>query len=356
MQDAVSLITMRRLGWVAALIVAVFVAMRIPHTLAIFILAAMIAFGVAPVTYRLETRMPRGVAIAVVYSVLLLTIVVVSILVVPAAIAQAQSFLEVMPLQLDNLQTAFDGGTKHFQGRFGRSFGLGLQNMRDLLNLRIQAGASLAFASLGTVLLNLFTSIFVFISALVLSAFFVSRSEGIAAGFRKLFPPNRRHLANEFEHEIARVFGGFVAGQVTLCALTGTLVCGALMIMNVPFAILVGVVAAVGYAVPFFGMVVVQLIAALLAAPLGLSRVIWITVIIFIVARVVDNLVTPKVMAEKVGVSPIAVMFAVFAGGELFGISGLVLGIPAAAMVKTAWTVYQHARADEKNSVNALES
>ncbi len=107
-------------------------------------------------------------------------------------------------------------------------------------------------------------------------------------------------------------------------------------------------VTAVGYAVPFFGMLVVQLFAALLAAPLGLSTVIWVTVVIFVIARIVDNVLTPKIMSQSVGVSPIAVMFAVFAGGELFGITGLVLGIPAAALVKTAWTVYRHARADAR--------
>jgi hypothetical protein len=47
-----------------------------------------------------------------------------------------------------------------------------------------------------------------------------------------------------------------------------------------------------------------------------------------------DNLLVPKIMADSLGVSPITVMFAVFAGGELFGIPGLILGIPAAALLR----------------------
>jgi predicted PurR-regulated permease PerM len=100
------------------------------------------------------------------------------------------------------------------------------------------------------------------------------------------------------------------------------------------FALLVAVICALGYAIPFVGMIVAQIIAALLAVPQGTGMVIWVTVAIFVVARVADNLLVPKIMAQSVGVSPIAVMFAVFAGGELFGLPGLILGIPAAALLK----------------------
>ena len=57
-------------------------------------------------------------------------------------------------------------------------------------------------------------------------------------------------------------------------------------------------------------------------------------------ARVADSVLVPKIMSESVGVSPIGVMFAVFAGGELFGIPGLLLGIPAAALVKVLFKYF----------------
>jgi predicted PurR-regulated permease PerM len=65
-----------------------------------------------------------------------------------------------------------------------------------------------------------------------------------------------------------------------------------------------------------------------------------VTVEIFLIARLADNLLVPKVMSESVGVSPIGVMFAVFAGGELFGIPGLLLGIPAAALIKVLFKYF----------------
>jgi predicted PurR-regulated permease PerM len=88
-------------------------------------------------------------------------------------------------------------------------------------------------------------------------------------------------------------------------------------------------------------MVFAHVCALVLAAPQGGQTVIWTQVIVFTIGRVADSLFVPKVMSESVGVSPIVVMFATFAGGELFGLPGLLLGIPAAALAKVAWRFYR---------------
>jgi predicted PurR-regulated permease PerM len=88
-------------------------------------------------------------------------------------------------------------------------------------------------------------------------------------------------------------------------------------------------------------MVVAHVVALVLAAPQGPQMVLWTQIILFTIARVSDNVLVPKVMSESVGVSPIVVMFATFAGGELFGLPGLLLGIPIAALAKVAWRFYR---------------
>src|SRR5262249_11898871 len=90
----------------------------------------------------------------------------------------------------------------------------------------------------------------------------------------------------------------------------------------------------------FVGMLVAQVVGAVLAAPQGWGMIWEVSIIIFVVARVSDNVLVPKIMGPSVGVSPIAVMFGVFAGGEMFGLPGLVLGIPAAALAKVLWRIF----------------
>jgi len=99
-------------------------------------------------------------------------------------------------------------------------------------------------------------------------------------------------------------------------------------------------------------MLIVQAIALILCAPQGGWMILWVQVITFGMARVSDNILVPKIMGDSVGVSPIGVMFAVFAGGELFGVPGLLLGIPAAALVKLLWRYFVspwlHAQLDKR--------
>ena len=83
--------------------------------------------------------------------------------------------------------------------------------------------------------------------------------------------------------------------------------------------------------------------------------ILWVQVIMFVMARVSDNVLVPKIMGDSVGVSPIGVMFAVFAGGELFGIPGFLLGIPAAALIKILWRYFM-ARGLPRDSIKPNET
>ena len=186
----------------------------------------------------------------------------------------------------------------------------------------------------GTILVNTANALLIGVSALILSVFLLARGREIRNGFLGLVPPTRREQTNLLLVEVASIFGHFVAGQLALCVIVGAVVWIALAPSHFAFALLVAVISAFGYSVPFFGMIVAQVVAAALALPQGPGMVIYVTVAIFIIARVADNVLVPKIMGDSVGVSPIGVMFAVFAGGELFGLWGLILGIPAAALVR----------------------
>jgi predicted PurR-regulated permease PerM len=97
-------------------------------------------------------------------------------------------------------------------------------------------------------------------------------------------------------------------------------------------------------------MLIAEIIAVPMCLPQGLWMVLWVQVIMFGMARISDNVLVPKIMGQSVGVSPIGAMFAVFAGGELFGIPGLILGIPVAALIKILWRYFMapwlHAQLD----------
>jgi predicted PurR-regulated permease PerM len=314
---------------------------RIPRTVSVFLIAAFIAFGAAPLVRQLERRMPRALAIGIVYLVLLGALVVIALVVVPITYSQVAALLAHAPDYISALQSI----DAHVEGMVHRTLGDRLQlptfsQMQTQIATRVDESLSLAFASIEAIVLGTFNALVVGLAALVLSVFFVARGPAFGKSLLEFVPPRRRPKVAALFEEITQIFGHFVAGQTLLCTIVGVAVWLALAPAHFTFALLVAVLCALGYAVPFIGMLVAQLVAAMLALPQGATMVVYVTIAIFIIARVADNLLVPKIMADSVGVSPIVVMFAVFAGGELFGIPGLLLGIPAAALIKVLFKYF----------------
>jgi len=333
----------RALQWVgaiAAAAAALWFASLIPRTLTVFVIAAFIAFGVAPVVNRLERRIARPLAIAVVYLGLVIGIVVLVVLVVPVTLAQVQSVATDAPSYIAGVQGWIDT-TQQFISRYvGRQYlPPGTGDLRSFLAVRFSDALNNALGSVTDILIGTATAAFIGISSIVLSAFFLLRGETLFDPIYRLLPAERRSAGRALGNELADVFGSYVAGQAALC--TGSLIFAFTLVTGFKFALLLGIIAGVAYAVPFVGMVVAHVAALLLAAPQGGEMILWTQLIVFTIARVSDNLFVPKVMSESVGVSPIVVMFATFAGGELFGMPGLLLGIPAAALAKVAWRFYR---------------
>ena len=155
-----------------------------------------------------------------------------------------------------------------------------------------------------------------------------------------MFPPRKRQTARKLAAEVTELFGSYISGQVIVSALTGAVIAIATAIIGFKFSLILGIISAVAYAVPIIGMLIAQLIAIPLCAPQGIWMIVWVQVVMFAMARISDNVLVPKIMGQSVGVSPIGAMFAVFAGGELFGVPGLILGIPAAALIKILWRYF----------------
>jgi predicted PurR-regulated permease PerM len=320
---------------VIVIVAAVVFAAHIPKTISIFLIAAFIAFGAHPLVKRLEGRMPRPAAIAVVYVGLLSVLVVLALVIVPVAYGQIVVLIGHAPEYVAASQGVVANAEHTVRHLIGDRIPLpSYMNMQAEVGVRVSSFVTGAVAELGTIVVGAFTAMIVGISALILSVFFLLQGGEVRDGVLAFVPPSRRPGVTTLLRELVEVFGHFVSGQALLCAIVGAATWVLLFPAHFSFALLVAVVCALGYAVPFVGMLVAQIIAALLAIPQGSGMVLYVTVVIFVVGRVADNVLVPRIMAQSVGVSPITVMFAVFAGGELFGLPGLVLGIPAAALLK----------------------
>ncbi|HET9095752.1 MAG TPA: AI-2E family transporter [Candidatus Baltobacteraceae bacterium] len=346
MQTALEFSSRRRVWMTVAVLViavlALWFATRIPKTIAIFVIAAFIASAAHPMVDWLTTRrLPRIWAIAIVYALLILFSVVVLVIVVPMTIDQVQILVQNAPAYLRGTQNWLEAAQAALRAHFPEAnIPPELINVQQIGGQRITELLTLTVTSLGTVAINIATGLFIAFSAIILSFFFLLNPQKLADSFAGFFPPSKRATARKLSSEAVGVFGGYIAGQVIVSVITGAVIGAITAIAGFKFALLVGILSAIGYAIPIIGMLVAQIAALALSAPQGPFMLIFVQAVMFGVARISDNVLVPKIMGGTVGVSPITVMFAVFAGGELFGLPGLILGIPAAAIAKLIWKYF----------------
>ena len=131
------------------------------------------------------------------------------------------------------------------------------------------------------------------------------------------------------------LFYSYFSGLAIDALIVGVITSIALGIFRVPYAVLLGFLAAIGNMVPFFGPIVASVITFIIASlTVGPVNALWILIFQLVLGQIDSNLIQPKILSKSTGVSPLMVLFAVIVFGELFGFFGMVLGVPLIATIK----------------------
>jgi predicted PurR-regulated permease PerM len=298
--------------------------------LVMFFVAWLLAFLIDPVVSRLVTRLPflpRGAAASLVFVATVVIAMALLALIASSVISSLSGIIGTAP--------TFDDAIGRLMGPIQAQLnGLGLQvnltrtasdlvaqlsgNARELLAAALNSGLQLFSAG----------SAIIFIAVV-----FVASKASFTAYLRRLVPAYHRVYYDEFVAAVSRSFGGFIRGQFITTALYG-LVAGVVgFAFGVPFAPLILVVTTALQSVPYFGQMVSWIPLVLITAVFQPSVVIPVTVIFVILLLIVQNLVSPRVMANTVGLNPVLVLAAVFIGSQVAGVFGAMFGVPVLAVL-----------------------
>ncbi|MGB5365128.1 MAG: AI-2E family transporter [Polyangiales bacterium] len=160
--------------------------------------------------------------------------------------------------------------------------------------------------------------------------------DALVARAADLIPPRHRLEANGFFREVDEVLGQFFRGQFTVMATLAVLYSVGYGSIGVPLALPIGIMAGVLSFIPYLGSTL-ALGTALLMTALdwqGWTQVLWVLGVHAIIQGLEGFVITPKIMGDTVGISAIAVLFALLVGAELLGFTGVLLAVPAAAVIK----------------------
>lgn len=147
----------------------------------------------------------------------------------------------------------------------------------------------------------------------------------------------RRHLETVREQArlVDRTLSGFVRGQATVCFLLGCFYGIGLSLAGLEFGLVIGMLTGLISFIPYFGMTIGMVIGVALAVVQFDSwQGVLLVIAVFVVGQVIEgNFLTPRMVGERVGLHPVWVMFALLAGGAIFGLLGVLLAVPVAAVI-----------------------
>ena len=169
-------------------------------------------------------------------------------------------------------------------------------------------------------------------------------------GVRTLIPRKAEPVVSKLCREIEDVLGAFIRGQLMVMIALGLIYFVGLWAIGLDLALIIGMGAGVLSIVPYLGTIV-GVLAAVIAVVFQFQDVLHtvLVLLVFTVGQLLEGMVlTPKLVGDRVGLHPVAVIFSVLAGGQLFGFLGILLALPAASALNVL-VAYMHQRYRESN-------
>lgn len=303
-----------------------------------FILGILIAYLADPLVCFLQRlKIPRTLSVVLVFLVFIVIILGLVFMLLPQVLKQIDVFIDRVPLAIDWVQ---DVAAPWVRNRFGlhETANFDLSQIKGNL-AKVLPKAGNVMGRLTSTLTNSTLAIIVFVTNLVLVpvvAFYLLRDWRLVVDKTfALFSPSLRPKARALATECDEVVGAFLKGQLLVMLSLGVVYSLGLWAIDLNLALLIGMLSGLAAIVPYLGFCV-GIITATLAMflqthAIGDVLLVW---LVYSIGQCVESMVlTPWLVGDKVGLHPVAVIFAVMAGGVLLGFFGILIAIPLAAVI-----------------------
>ncbi|MCB9171621.1 MAG: AI-2E family transporter [Ardenticatenales bacterium] len=307
---------------------------------AIFVLLAAIVLSTAltPLAKQIERRTPLSLlaSISLVYLLLGVGLALFLWLFLPLVSQQLVAIWQQLPDYYRQVRELLTGSSiylvRQFAARLPLEFGSAASTAPAPTD---GAAVPVDFAAISALFSAGFRTIFVTVATLLLSLnWTVEGDKALRFLNTTLVPPERREAARALVDEILQKVGAYVRSQAILCLFVGVLALVAYLIIGLPNALSLALFAGFMEAVPFVGPFLGAVPALLIALTLDPSKALWVAVATLIIQQVENVLLVPRIMRRVVGINPVVALLAIFSFGSLFGILGVILAIPLAAVAQ----------------------
>lgn len=313
------------------LFIYVFKAVLLP-----FVLGLAIAYLLNPLVNRLgKIGLARGAASLSILGIFLLCLIVFIAAFGPLAYRELLQFLDDLPGYVDHIWGVVQPLSKKVQGFTGASDVDGIKDLlKDHIGTAVNIGKKLAGGlwSGGQALIGLFS---VLVITPIVSYFMMKEWPNIAKWVDDLMPREQKQTITDLLEQIDKKLSGFIRGQISVALVLGIAYALALSLAGLKYGFLIGMFSGLLSIIPMVGSTLGLLISVLVAwVQAGEWSFVAIVAAIFLIGQFLEgNVLTPKLVGNSVGLHPLWVFFSLLAGGALFGILGMFLAVPVAAVI-----------------------
>ncbi|MBU2104049.1 AI-2E family transporter [Patescibacteria group bacterium] len=303
--------------------------------LALLVLTAIvIASAIEPgVAFFRKRRIPRVLAVTGMYVAVFGSLFAIVYFFLPPVLDDAQGFLSTAPQYLDTLNIPAPFSALTTTARTAAAPDQA-QSIFDTL-FAFQSAFADTTGGAVRVLSTFFGGIFALILVVVLSFYFAIQETGIDDFVRLMTPAKHEDYVVGLWLRAKKKIGQWMQGQLLLSIIVGVIVYLGLLILGVPYALLLAVIAAILDLIPIFGSFIAGILGVVVAfASGGVTLAVIVAGLFFIVNQFEAHLIYPLVVNKVVGIPPLLVILALIVGGSLAGFLGVLLSIPLAAALR----------------------
>jgi predicted PurR-regulated permease PerM len=311
---------------------------RVSSILPPLIITLILAYILSPIAdfFSTHLRLNRTLVVAIIYLILVASILVVPALLIPPLIEQIENFIEDIPELIQGIDEFAQQPLA-----FG-DFVLDVQDLYEQASSSIQGILTSMATQTLNILSNIASALLWTVFILVASFYLVKDSAIILRWLDEVVPPVHRHDAHQLRLQIAASWNAFLRGQLILCVTMGLVVGTTMALIGLPNAWLIGLLFGVLEFIPNLGPTIASVPTVLIAFFEG-STVLQISngwfaalviVINFVLQQLENNFLVPRILGQSLNLHPLVVLIAAIIGAHLSGVLGILLAAPVLATLR----------------------
>ncbi len=302
-----------------------------------FLVAALLAYLTDPLADRLERAgLSRTLSVVVVFLMMTTVMLLLVLFLLPKLGHQLQVMIKLLPAVVGMVETQLVPWVEMNLGLSLADFDW--QSIRQFMSGNWQQTGNLLkdlFSGIGQSGLAVVAWVANLVLIPVVMFYLLRDWDLMMARIGHLLPRNVEPKVRLWACECDEVLGAFIKGQLLVMLALGVIYTLGLWTVGLDLALLVGMLAGLASIVPYMGFII-GIVAAIVAAMLQFNDftvLIWVAVV-FAVGQLLEGMVlTPLLVGDRIGLHPVAVIFAIMAGGQLFGFVGILIALPVAAVI-----------------------